>query len=86
MSINGELRLELRERISHSALMEDQEGNAKPTDAVELMGELRPTPRLVFLLACLSAAAADSVHATGLPGSKLDRERGRAGSPSRFPR
>jgi hypothetical protein len=52
-------------------LMEDQEGGAKATDAVELMRELRPMPRLLFLSACLSAAAADRAHAPGFPGEKL---------------
>jgi hypothetical protein len=46
--------------------MEDQEGGAKPTDDVALMRELRPTPRLLFLSACLSAAAADRAHGPGL--------------------
>jgi tetratricopeptide (TPR) repeat protein len=50
--------------------MEDREGNEKPTDAVELWRELRPTPRLAFLSACLSAAAADRSRAPGFIGDK----------------
>jgi CHAT domain-containing protein len=52
-------------------MMEDREGNERPTDAVSLLRELRPVPRLVFLSACLSAAAVDRAHAPSLAGDKL---------------
>ena len=61
--------------------MEDPEGNTWPTDAVLLMRELRPTPRLVFLSACLSTAAADRGHPPGFLGDKqTGTDQGAAGA------
>jgi CHAT domain len=51
-------------------LLEDPEGEELPTDAGELIGALRAhRPRLVFLSACLTAAAGDAKRG-GLPDDK----------------
>lgn len=58
-------------------MMEDAEGNERPTDAAALISELRSAkPRLLFLSACLSAAAGEG--AKGLPVG-LGEKRAEAG-------
>jgi tetratricopeptide (TPR) repeat protein len=60
-------------------MMEDAEGNARPTDAAALVEHLAMPPRLVFLSACLSAAAGEGTK--GLPPSAAEKraEAGKAG-------
>ncbi len=52
-------------------MLEDTEGEELATDAGELIGALRShRPRLVFLSACLTAAAAGDAKGGGLPDDK----------------